>query len=393
MILALLFSAGLLNYFDRQTLSILKATLKEFFVITDTDYSYLIVAFMVPYIVMYVLSGRIVDRFGTRIGLTVFVCFWSLANVLAGLAQSFGQLAGARMLLGLAEPGAFPVMQRAIMTWFPSQRRAFAMSLCAPSTTVGAVLAPPLVAYLASGGSWRNAFILPGIAGVLVAVVWWFTDRNPPTAKDEAKDEPVPFRTLLKNRQLWGIVLSRAISDPVWYFHLFWMPGYLQERLGFSLQQLGWVGWIPSFAASICGIIVGRYTDTLVSRGRDPVRTRLSVFMISAVFAPLGALTTFAPNATIAMVLVTIVTMACQMWFFGTGVLLADLFPRNMNASAFGVIGAFGATTGLIMNFAAGPVIERMGYATVFMSIAFLHPIAAWVLRRTILSPAGNLAR
>src|SRR6185312_4600958 len=129
LLLALLFAIGLLNYLDRQTLSILKATLKSELTLTDIDYSWLVTAFMSSYIVFYVISGRLVDRFGTRVSLTVFTAVWSVANLFSGLAQNFGQLAGARALLGAAEPGAFPAIQRVMMTWFPKERRAFAWSL------------------------------------------------------------------------------------------------------------------------------------------------------------------------------------------------------------------------------------------------------------------------
>lgn len=381
LIVALLFSIGLLNYFDRQTLSILKATLKDILGFTDTGYSVLIAAFMVPYIIMYVLSGRLVDRYGSRIVMAVLVVVWSVANVLAGLAQSFGQLAAARALLGSAESGAFPALQRAIITWVPAERRAFAMSLVAPSTTAGAVLAPPLVALMTGQLSWRGAFILPGMVGIAIAVAWWFADKNPPVRTEETQEKQlVPLRTLLQERRLWGIIVARGLSDPVWYFHLFWMPGYLQERLGLSLSQLGWIGWIPTFTASLAIIAAGRLTDSWVVAGRDPVESRLKIFFFGAALAPLGALTTFAPDIVTALLLITLVTVACQMWFFGTGPLLADLFPANVNASIFGIIGAFGATTGLIMNFAAGPLIEQFGYVAIFTGLAVLHPIGAAVL-------------
>jgi MFS transporter, ACS family, hexuronate transporter len=395
LMVALLFSVGLINYLDRQTLSILKATLKTVFGFTDSDYSLLITAFLLPYIVMYVLSGRLVDKFGTRFSMSLFVVSWSIANALTGLVQSFNQLAGARFLLGVAEPGAFPAMQRAIVTWVPAKRRAFIMGLISTSTTVGAMIAPPAVALMTLHLGWRGAFILPAILGLIVGIVWWFSDRDPPAQDDgSAPPElaPIPMRTVLRDQKLWGIIVARGISDPVLYFHLFWMPGYLQERLGLSLADLGKVGWIPSFTASAFIIMAGRWTDRRILAGADPVRTRLIVFVLGAVLAPLGALTTFAPNLFVAMMLITIVTVAAQLWFFGTGVLLAEIFPARVNATAFGVIGAFGASAGLVMNFVAGPIIERFGYPTVFIFIACLHPLAAIVLRTAVLRGHSTLA-
>lgn len=388
LLLALLFGIGLLNYLDRQTLSILKATLKVELSLTDTHYSWLVTAFMAPYIVFYVVSGRLVDRFGTRASLGAFVAVWSLANTLCGFAQTLGQLAAARALLGAAEPGAFPAIQRVMMTWFPKERRAFAWSLLSPCTTVGAILAPPLVAALTGWWSWHLAFILPGAVGFVLALAWWFSDRAPPRFASEnaaAPDEPPPpLRAILRDRRVWFLLAARAITDPVWYFHLFWLPGYLQERIGVSLTQLGWIGWIPSFVASACVMATGRTTDVFVARGHTPARVRVTMFALAAALAPVGAFTTWAPSLTWALVLITLVAVVCQIWFFGQGLLVADVFPKNSAATIAGLLGAVGASGGLLMNAIAGPLIERAGYVPVFIGLACLHPIAAVLLWRAL---------
>lgn len=391
MLLALLFGIGLLNYLDRQTLSILKATLKIEFSLTDTHYSWLVGAFMAPYIVFYVISGRLVDRFGTRISLAAFTAVWSLANALSGVAQNFGQLAGARALLGAAEPGAFPAIQRVMMTWFPKEHRAFAWSLLSPCTTVGAIIAPPLVATLTHWWNWHMAFIIPGVAGLVLAFLWWTADRNPPKFPQEKTDDtpPPPMREILADRRVWLLLTARAVTDPVWYFHLFWLPGYLQERLGVSLTQLGWIGWIPSFVASAAVMATGRATDFFVSRGYEPARVRITMFAAAALFAPIGAFTTFAPSITWAIVLISIVAIVCQIWFFGQGLLVADVFPRHSAATIAGLLGAVGASGGLLMNLVAGTIIEHAGYITVFTALACLHPFAAilfWRARSKLVS-------
>jgi len=394
LLLALLFGIGLLNYLDRQTLSILKATLKTELALTDTHYSWLVTAFMAPYIVFYILSGRLVDRFGTRISLSLFAGVWSLANVLSGLAQGFGQLAAARALLGAAEPGAFPAIQRVMMTWFPKERRAFAWSLLSPCTTVGAIIAPPMVAMLTNWWNWHMAFILPGIVGLVLAVAWWFSDRNPPTFPNEAEApaRPPPMREILSDKRVWLLLGARALTDPVWYFHLFWLPGYLQERLDVSLSQLGWIGWIPSFVASAAVMATGRTTDFFVARGYSPVRVRVTMFAAAAIFAPVGAFTTFAPSITGALVMISIVAIVCQIWFFGQGLLVADVFSKNSAATIAGLLGAVGASGGLLLNVVAGPLIERAGYIPVFVGLACLHPFAAIMLWRAknklVVSPA-----
>jgi ACS family hexuronate transporter-like MFS transporter len=379
---------GLLNYLDRQTLSILKGTLREVLGMTDTHYSWLIGAFMAPYIVFYIVSGRLVDRFGTRRSLAAFVGVWSLANVFCGLGRTIGQLAGGRMLLGAAEPGAFPAIQRVMMTWFPVEKRAFAWSLLSPCTTLGAIIAPPLIAWLAGHWSWRGAFVIPGAIGLSVAALWWLADKNPPdfsspTARTEPESPP-PLREILRDRRVWLLLAVRAITDPVWYFLLFWLPGYLQERMGLTLQELGWVAWIPSFVASAAVMISGRAADFFVGRGRHPVRVRLTMFMIAACFAPAGVLTTFAPSLFWVLVVFSIMSIVCQIWFFGQSLLVADVFPKTSAATMAGLLGAVGATGGLILNVMVGPVVERFGYLSVFSVLAVLHPLAAVLLFRNI---------
>jgi MFS transporter, ACS family, hexuronate transporter len=392
LLLALLFGIGLLNYLDRQTLSILKATLKLELTLTDIHYSWLVTAFMGPYIVFYIVSGRLVDRFGTRISLSLFAAVWSCANILSGLAQGFGQLAAARALLGAAEPGAFPAIQRVMMTWFPKERRAFAWSLLSPCTTVGAILAPPLVAMLTSHWNWHMAFILPGMAGLVLAAMWWIADRNPPTFPGETEPaaKPPAMREILSDRRVWLLLAARAMTDPVWYFHLFWLPGYLQERLGVSLPQLGWIGWIPSFVASAAVMATGRTTDVFVARGYSAVRVRITMFALAAMFAPVGAFTTFAPSITWALVMISLVAIVCQIWFFGQGLLVADVFSKNSAATIAGLLGAVGASGGLLLNVVAGPLIERAGYIPVFVGLSCLHPLAAillWRAKKRLLIP------
>jgi ACS family hexuronate transporter-like MFS transporter len=394
LLLALLFGIGLLNYLDRQTLSILKATLKAELSLTDTHYSWLLTAFMVPYVIFYVLSGRLVDRFGTRISLSLFAAVWSVANIFSGLAQGFGQLAASRALLGAAEPGAFPAITRVMMTWFPKERRAFAWSLLSPCMTAGAILAPPLVAMVTNYWNWHMAFIIPGVAGVALAVAWWASDRNPPTFPNEAEPPAAPpaLRTILADRRVWLLLAARAMTDPVWYFHLSWLPGYLQERLGLSLSQLGWLGPIPSILGSLAVVGAGWTADRYVSRGISPVRVRITMFAVMAAIAPIGAFTTFAPSITVALVMISLVAMVCQVWFFGQSMLVADIFPKNSAATIAGLLGAVGATGGLIINALAGPLIDRAGYIPVFVGLACLHPLAAillWKARPKLVAPAA----
>ncbi len=391
LIIGLAMALLVLNYFDRQTLAILKPVMKTQLAFDDEAYSLLTFAFMLPYIVMYVVSGRLIDRVGTRVCMTVFAIGWSVANIASGLSHSFGHLAASRVLMGAAEPGAFPVVQRAILNWVPVERRALAISIATPAGNIGAILAPPLIALLATGLNWRMAFVIPGVVGIVVAIMWWFTDTkhdssaqpvpNVPSPLPEAVDEEAPsVKELLRDKRFLAIVAARMISDPVWYFYLFWSAGYLQERAGLSLAELGFVGGIPYIVAVLVCIMLGRLVDRYTERGHDPIRVQLRVFALSAALMPLGALITMASSAFVAVAIITVVVAVCQAWFVGYNVLLAGLFPVKINASAVGILGAVGASTSLVLNLLAGSLLAQFDYIALFAGLAILHPASAVIL-------------
>ncbi|WP_176141655.1 MFS transporter [Sphingopyxis flava] len=392
LIIGLAMALLVLNYFDRQTLSILKPVMKAQLAFDDEAYSLLTFAFMLPYIVMYVVSGRLIDRVGTRVCMTVFAIGWSVANIASGLSHSFGHLAASRVLMGAAEPGAFPVVQRAILNWVPVERRALAISIATPAGNIGAILAPPLIALLATGLNWRAAFVIPGVIGIVVAIMWWFADTkrgsstppvlsNVPSPLPKAAAEEAPsVKALLRDKRFLAIVAARMISDPVWYFYLFWSAGYLQERAGLSLAELGFVGGIPYIAAVLVCIMLGRLVDRYTERGHDPIRVQLRVFALSAALMPLGALITMASSAFVAVAIITVVVAVCQAWFVGYNVLLAGLFPIKINASAVGILGAVGASTSLVLNLLAGTLLAQFDYIALFAGLAILHPVSAVIL-------------
>ncbi|WP_176473650.1 MFS transporter [Sphingopyxis sp. GW247-27LB] len=401
LIIGLAMALLVLNYFDRQTLAILKPVMKTQLAFDDEAYSLLTFAFMLPYILMYVVSGRLIDRVGTRVCMTVFAIGWSVANIASGLSHSFGHLAASRVLMGAAEPGAFPVVQRAILNWVPVERRALAISIATPAGNIGAILAPPLIALLATGLNWRMAFVIPGVVGIVVAIMWWFTDTKhsssaqpvPNTPSPEAASEEAPsVKALLRDKRFLAIVAARMISDPVWYFYLFWSAGYLQERAGLSLAELGFVGGIPYIVAVVVCIMLGRLVDRYTERGHDPIRVQLRVFALSAALMPLGALITMASSAFVAVAIITVVVAVCQAWFVGYNVLLAGLFPVRINASAVGILGAVGASTSLVLNLLAGSLLAQFDYIALFAGLAILHPVSAVILFLVIGRSRGRRA-
>jgi ACS family hexuronate transporter-like MFS transporter len=391
-ILGLLFVSTFLNYFDRQTLSVLKPTIKAEFGLNDAGYANIVTAFLVTYIIAYTLGGRFVDRVGSRIALTLFVGTWSLANVCTGLSNTLGQLTACRVVLGAAEPGNYPAALRAAATWFPAPLRGFATSFYQAGSATAAVLALPLIALMATHWGWRTAFVLPGVLGLVWAVAWWMIYRSPSAAYaaevsgGQPDVECLPWSVLLRNRNLWGIVLARLVSDQVWYFCLFWMPGYLQENLHLSLMTAGLIGWIPFLCADLGGVGSGLVSDRLVRGGRSPAQARKLVLLGAACLAPLVAIVPFTTSVPLALAAFCVVATVCQVWLFNITTLVADVFPRTSVASVLGVSGSFGALGGLINSQLIGHVVDSLGFKPVFLVLAVLHLLASVVLLKLVSS-------
>lgn len=430
-ILALIFVAMVLNYVDRQIVSVLKPTLKAEFAIDDRGYATLLNAFVFCYASAYAVAGWLVDRYGARRMMFGGVLAWSGASLLCGFAQTFGQLAWCRALLGLSEPTTFPSQLRAVTQWFPAALRATANSICAAGSTIGAVIAPPLVAWLALHFSWRAAFVVPSLLGVGLAVAWYVLYRDPPAdylasveretkargekahgglagegAGDRAEDMNKPaiaasttasvaaapaaeaaaftWPQLWRTRSLWGILLSRFISDPVWYFCLFWLPGYLQESSGLTLAQVGMIGWIPFLAADLGGVGSSWASDRLVKRGIAPLRSRKLTLAVAACFAPLCALTPHFSHPASTLAIFSVVGAVCLTWLFNLGVVVAESFPTANVGSVWGIAGACGAAGAMCFNAFVGDAMATFGTVKIFTALALLHPLAALVLCATV---------
>jgi len=384
-ILVLIFLVMVLTYIDRQIISVLKPILKAEFHIDDGGYALLINAFTVCYAAFYPMAGWLADRFGAGKMILVEIVAWAGICFGTMLTRTFGQLALLRGTLGVVEPLVFPAQLRVVTVWFPSTLRATANSVCAAGSTVGAIVAPALAAWLALSFGWRAAFVVPGCVGVIVAVLWRVIYRDPP--KEISADIPALDKTeaftwpqLWRTRSLWGIVLVRFVSDPVWYFCLFWLPGYLQEKSGLSLAQVGLFGWIPFLVADLGGIGSSMLSDGLVRRGTAPLQARKLVLGGAAMVAPLCILTPWLPNPAMTLVIFSLVGAVCLTWLFNLGVVVAETFPAPNVGSVWGIAAAFGATGAIIFNSLVGHLMQSLGSTRIFILMAFLHPVATLLL-------------
>lgn len=390
-IAGLLCLASALNYLDRQTLSVLIGTIKEELNLSNASYGEINAWFLASYGIMYAVSGRVIDWIGTRRGFVLFVSGWSVANMLHVFAATVGQFSFFRFLLGVFEPGSFTGGVKAVGEWFPMRDRALAIGIFNAGTAIGSVAAAPIVSLIAMHWGWKAAFFTTGALGFVWLVPWLLFFRQPkahPFLREEERqlildgqqEETVKPRaarlaSLLKMRETWGCVLVRALTDPISYFLLFWIPLYFQKQYGFDLKQIGMFIWIPYAAAALGNLSGGIIPRMLIGRGwtLDRARKTTMVFMTGTLLACLIAVTQI-PNPTIALLLVAGMTFCHGGWSNIT--LPAEVFPKNAIATVTGLGGALGSWMGALAMLTTGRVVDAFGFTPVFIACAVLYPTA-----------------
>lgn len=382
---------GMLFYVDRQSLSVLKTTLHLEWEWTDADYGRLVAAFMVPYTLCYLVVGRWIDRWGTQVVMPVCLALMSVATLGSGLARNGWELGLSRALLGVAAAGIMPSVLVAIVRWFPPGLRGTATTLNKPLLVAGQILVVPFAAWVALELGWRWAFLLPGGLGLVCALAWWCTDRGAPHAPAAG---PLPdYRAVLARPEIRGILLARVLSDPMWFFLVFWQPALLQEKLGLSLAEFGQVGWIPA-AASLLGIMfLGMFSDRLVRRGVRPAVARARVLVAASAIAPAIWLLAGVDSAPLAIALLSVIQVMTASWLSLSGLLMSDLVPAREVGTTVAVMSAIGAASGALFNVAAGLLVSALGYPVLLLLGGLLHPLAAFILWRAYLrAPATDRA-
>lgn len=388
-IIFVIFLAIVFNYYDRQIVSILKPMLKEEFSLGDDGYAMVLNVFTIFYALMYPVSGWLVDKFGERKVMLWGILGWSTACLGGGLSRTFGSFLFFRGMLGAAEPTNFPAQLKVVTVWFSGKLRATANSLCVAGSSIGAIIAPPLVAWLAMQYDFHTVFIVAGIVGLIIALLWFLIYTEPPAAikqeavgQDAAKGNEVGFTwgQLWKTKSLYGILLIRFVSDPVWYFCLFWLPGYLQEESGLTLAQIGMFGWIPFLVADLGAIATSAWSDKMVRNGKEPLLARKIMLSTIAVLAPLCCLTTYVTSPYLTIAIFALVAVACLSWLFTISVVIAEAFPVKNVASVLGIAGGFGALGAVLFNYFVGQMMGSLGAGTIFIAMAFMHPVAVLIL-------------
>lgn len=400
-IAALLFLASVINYIDRQTLSVLAPTLTRELNLSPVEYSNILNAFLVAYTLMYLGSGFLVDRWGTRVSLAVFMVFWSVSNMLHAFARTGFQLGVFRALLGIGEPGNYMAGFRVISEWFPPSEKGFVNGLLNAGSAVGAIIAAPLVVWMMVRFDWRFTFVATGALGFIWLAGWliiYHLPENHPYITPEeltlvrkgladtaafggSADSTKPkLSVILRQPQTCGLLAARFISDPVWWFYLFWLPKYLVEQRHFSIVEMGMLAWLPYLTADLGSFGGGLASGWLVRRGWQPLAARKVMLLPFALIMPISYFVPYVPTAG-ALAIISVVTFAHMGWKTNLMTITNDIYPARVVGSVSGVI-AFGSGLGAtLFTSMTGQIVQHYSYSVIFLIMCFLHPVA-WLLVR-----------
>jgi ACS family hexuronate transporter-like MFS transporter len=392
LMIALVFWATMINYLDRQALSVAAPVLREQFHMSNVTYSRVVFAFLLAYTIMNGVSGPLIDRLGTRVGYALCIAWWSGAALLHAFATGPISLGVYRFLLGMGEAGNWPAGVRVVAEWFPARERALASGLFNSGSAAGAILAPPIVAFVLLRFGWPPAFLLVGVLGFVWLLFWWPIYRTPPEAADEVS-EPVPSAwALFRTRFVWSFTLSKIFFDPVWYFYIFWVPEYLKTARHFDMASIGKYAWIPFFVAGLGNLWGGLASAFLIRRGMETTVARKTavtgfvLLMLSAIPAVLAE----SPWISIAWISVAMTGY--------TGALAnmlslpADVFPKNAVGSVYGLASMGSGFGGMLFTLITGWAVDHYSYTPVFVGFGFVPLICVLVLW-TLNRPAADFKR
>jgi len=405
--LSLVFLATTINYLDRQVMGLLKPILEKEFRWDEKDYSYIVMAFTATYAVGYLAMGRFIDRVGTKIGYAVSLIVWSLASIGHGFVKSTVGFLVARSTLGISEAGNFPAAIKSVAEWFPKKERALATGIFNSGATVGAILAPLLVPFILGHYGWRQTFVWIGALGLLWIILWWRFYSIPEKTKKLSREEleyiksdqdgkteeqsKVPLSEILKYRVTWSFAIGKIMTDPIWYFFMFWLPAYFADVFKMDLTKPS-IPLIIIYSGTTIGSIGGGYLSSmLIKKGWDIRKARSLTMLLFALMVVPVMFSKYVHNMWLITIIIAFATAAHQGWGANLMTTVGDKLPNNYVSSVIGFGGMLGSAAGIIFPLFIGIVLDTFkkagningGYNIIFF-IAGMSYIAAWGIIRLI---------
>ena len=371
---ALLFFGTTVNYIDRQVLGILAPDLRRIIGWDDVQYGYIVTAFSAAYAIGLLVSGRLLDTIGTKLGYGAALVFWSLAAMAHALASTPFGFGAARFALGLGEAANFPAAIKSVAEWFPKKERAFATGLFNAGTNVGAIVAPLVVPWIALSYSWQWAFILTGAFGFSWLLFWFWLYETPEKSQRLSKQEfdyirsdpaepavEIPWLSLARYRQTWAFALGKFMTDPIWWFYLYWVPSFLNQQHGITLSKMGPPLVAIYLIADVGSIGGGWLSSALIKRGFTINRARKTAMLAMAVCVVPIVFASRVTNVWAAVALVGLAAAAHQGWSANMFTIASDMFPRRAVGSVVGFGGMAGAIGGMLIATATGWILQLTG--------------------------------
>ena len=390
-ICSLLFFATTINYLDRNILGILAPTLQKEIGWTPIEYGYIGTTFQAAYAIGLAVFGWFVDKYGTKIGYAISITGWSIAAMAHALASTVFGFGVARFFLGLSESGNFPSAIKATAEWFPKKERALATGIFNSGANIGAVVAPAVVPWLTVTFGWQAAFVATGATGFVWLILWIAFYERPETAKKVSKEEmayilsdppepvseKVPWLQLLKYRQTWAFVVGKFLTDPIWWFYLYWLGLYLNNNFGVTLTHLG-LPLIVIYTMTSIGSIGGGYlSGAMIKRGMAINRARRITMLIFALLVVPVVTAANISNMWVAVGIIGLATAAHQGWSANIFTTASDMFPKKVVGSVVGLGSFAGSLGGMIFLTSAGYIVQATGsYMILFIICGSVYLLA-----------------
>jgi len=406
-VVALLFFATTINYIDRQVIGLLKPTLEVEFGWSEKDYANIVMAFTAAYALGLLVFGRIIDRIGTKMGFSISIVFWSIAACLHGVVKTTFGFGIARAALGLGESGNFPAAIKTVAEWFPKKERALATGIFNSGANIGAVFAPILVPTILALYGWQEAFIITGAIGFVWLIFWLYYYEIPTRHKkvteaelahihsdneeDTSNEKPITWGTLFRVRQTYVFIAGKLLTDPIWWFFLFWLPSYFSTSFSLDLKKPGWPLVIIYMATSIGSIGGGYLSSYFIQKGWPVYKARKTAMFIFALCVLPIMSAKYATNMWVAVALISLAAAAHQAWSANIFTVASDMFPKKAISSVVGIGGMAGSIGGVLFPIFVGYILETYkllgdstsGYNIIFFVCGLMYMLA-WAVMHFI---------
>ena len=401
-IVALLFFATTINYVDRQAIAILAPTLQTIFKWSEKDYGFIVMGFTIAYAIGLISMGGLIDKIGTKLGYIISITVWSLAGMFHAVARNVIAFKIARFTLGIGESANFPAAVKTVTEWFPKRERALATGIFNSGTSIGAMITPLIIPVIALKWGWQSAFLVTGASG-FIWLIFWIILYKKPEVNSRLKDserayilqdgiepaEKVPWKKIFYYRQTLGICLARFLTDPIWWFFLYWLPKFLDKTYHLDLHTVG----LPIFiiyTVSIAGSIFGGWLSShFIKQGKKPVASRkLTILFLAILVVPIFFAST-ASHLWTAVALITLATFAHQGYAANIYTIVSDIYPKNAVGSMIGLSGFAGAIGGSLFSVVVGFILHFTGSYYIVFGIASVSYLLCW-LSLKLLVPDGQ---